>query len=169
MTSSDTTFLGWLAGQTGRLDQTGALARDIASEIKRQGRPLTRLNERMDLVMYAHHIPPSLGITAEAAKAVWAEYIKACDTARSTELSGGTDQTPPAVANPPAVVRQDPRPPKPTRARLKTTRDNRSDAMKIEGEELHRDCIQGRGHRGVLARYHTASRNDDGGGENKNK
>lgn len=71
------TFAAWLARQAGREDGVGRLARDVATEEKRIGHPLTTtVNERWRLVLYVRGIPKDIGVTADDAHLAWAEWLE---------------------------------------------------------------------------------------------
>jgi hypothetical protein len=72
---AEQTFTEWLALQVHREDATGRLARDVASEEKRIGRPLVALNCRLDLVFYAQAAPKNLGLNKPDALAAWEEWL----------------------------------------------------------------------------------------------
>jgi hypothetical protein len=68
-------FLDWLLAQPERQDDTERLARDVASERKRIGRPLDHLNDRFNLIWYCDRAPKEIGLNREIARAAWAEWV----------------------------------------------------------------------------------------------
>jgi hypothetical protein len=71
-----TTFLDWLAQQRERTDLVGVLARDVQSEIKRLGKPLSHLNDRFNLIWYCDQmVPRSLGLSGQVARTAWYEWL----------------------------------------------------------------------------------------------
>lgn len=69
-------FLTWLLEQVERQDDVGRLARDVASEQKRIGRPLTALNNHVDLFMYCEHAPASVVLSREIGKRALLEWVE---------------------------------------------------------------------------------------------
>lgn len=71
----ETSFRDWIVTQVIRLDAVGALARDIVSEEKRIGKPLTQLNNRVDLLWYCAYAPREVGLSREIGLAAWLEWL----------------------------------------------------------------------------------------------
>lgn len=71
-----TPFLDWLLKQITRQDAIGVLARDVESEQRRIGKPLTALNNRIDLTWYCTHAPASVRLTRKHADVAWAAWVE---------------------------------------------------------------------------------------------
>ena len=67
-------FLDWVLKQVHRDDDIGRLARDIESEQRRIGRPLTSLNRRLELLWHCDHAPKSVGLNRAIANAALDEW-----------------------------------------------------------------------------------------------
>lgn len=68
-------FRTWLLEQVGRVDPCGRLARDVASEEKRQHRQLTFINELTALRVYRTYMPRATMLSKEEVATVWAEWV----------------------------------------------------------------------------------------------
>jgi hypothetical protein len=87
---SEVPFLDWLLAQQERQDDVGRLARDVASERKRIGRPLDYLNDRTDLLWYCGMAPKSAGLSRALGVIAWSEWLNFVQKEEAAAIDSST-------------------------------------------------------------------------------